>query len=50
MIAKGGLGISAFGFSTVKCGRHGVAFCVGVWEEVGDVDGELGAEEESEEC
>ena len=30
-------------------GGHGVAVCVGVWKEVGDVDSEFGTEEEGEE-
>lgn len=50
MVAEGGLRASALGFSVVEGRGHGVAVCVGVGEEVRDVDGELGAKKKGEEC
>ncbi len=50
MVAECGLRASAISFSAVEGGGHGVVVCVGVGEEVWDVDGEFGAKEKGEEC
>ncbi len=50
MVAEGGVRASAFGFSAREGGCHGGAASVRVGEEVGNVDGEFGAEKKGEEC
>ena len=48
MVAESDAGGFTFAID-VESGCHGMAICVGVWEEVGDIDGEFSAEEEGEE-